>query len=105
MTDGAKLSVGGVLATTDKPLAAAGFVNWAGIVDTVEPWVKAIASKEIKKHAGGDDNDPPRQMKWVMNQIDTVLQVLKTVRTVTYETEVKDGLMKTHVLVEIKDVE
>ena len=105
MTDGAKLSVGGVLATTDKPLAAAGFVNWAGIVDTVEPWVKAIATKEIKKHAGGDDNDPPRQMKWVMNQIDTVLQVLKTVRTVTYETEVNDGLMKTHVLVEIKDVE
>ena len=105
MTKGAQLTVGGLLAATDKPLAGAGFVNWAGIVDMLDPWVKAIAKKEIGKHAGGDDNDPPQQMKWVLGQIDTVLELLKTVRGMTYTTKIEDGVMKTHVLVEIKDVE
>ncbi len=105
MLGGAELAVGGLLAATDRPLASAGFLNWAGIIDTLDPWVKAVARQEIGKHAGGDDSDPPQQMKWVMDQIDTVMVLLKTVRGVTYETAIEDGLMKTHVLVEIRDVE
>ncbi len=46
------LVVGGVLASTDRPLIAAAVLDWAGIVNAAAPWAELAAQEVIKKKFG-----------------------------------------------------
>lgn len=95
----APLSIGGVLAKTDRPLAAAVWFNWIGLVQAATPWVdfaveRALASK------GGDD----AEKKSVADQVRVAVDVLKVLRSITNETYLEDDALVHHTLVEIQDV-
>ncbi len=93
------LSIGGILAETDRPLATAGMFDFAGLVDAATPWVR-LAVEKIQEEQPDDPN-----MAAIAAQVDTVLEVLKVLRTVTFESYFEDGAMVSHTLVEIRDIE
>jgi len=93
------LNVGGVLAKTDRPLAAAGFCDWAGLVDVFTPWVD-LAIRQLTNENPGVD----AQAGGISAQVHTLLDVLKVFRTITGESYFEDGAMVSHTLLEIRDV-
>jgi hypothetical protein len=112
---------GGPLADRKKPLAAAVFFNWAGLVDAATPWVDLLAhhiaaqgvegaglglalfDAEARANlAAADDDNGPSKM--IMDQVHTVLDVLKVLRTVESATSVENGALVTHSLTVIQDV-
>ncbi len=95
------LEIGGVLAKTDRPLASASLLDWAALVDAATPWAD-LATRQIVKKKLGDDKD---RLKAITDQVHTVLEVLKVVRTITGEAYFEDGVLVRHTLVEIRDVD
>jgi hypothetical protein len=99
------LAVGGVLADANRPLAMAVCFDWAGLVDAAAPWIE-LGVNELVKHEpkvaeflGSEPGKPS-----VTDQLRTVLTVLKTLRTITAESYLEDGLLVTHSLLEIRDI-
>ena len=95
----APLDIGGVLGSADRPLAGAGWVQWAALVKAVAPWAD-FAAEQIMTAKEVDD----AQRKPVTDQVHTVLDVLQTLRTVTSESYLEDGVLVTHTSAEIRDV-
>ena len=95
----APLSVGGVLAKTNRPLAVAGWFDWAGLVDAATPWIDYALEKAPAMQNIDEGN---RQM--VAVQVHTVLDVLKVLRTISNESFFENGALVSHTLVEIRDV-
>ena len=99
------LAVGGVLTDANRPLAMAVSFDWAGLVDAVTPWIElgvdalVKAQPEVSTFLGSEPGKPS-----VVDQVRTVLSVLKTMRTITAESYLEDGLLVTHSLVEIRDI-
>jgi hypothetical protein len=91
------LAVGGVLAKTDRPLASAVWFAWADLLDTAMPWIDFGLNQIDDPQFGGD-----RQS--AIDQIHTVLEVLKCYRSITVESRVEEGCLVTHSLLEIRDV-
>ena len=94
------LAVRGVLAkAADRPLAVAGWLDWAALVKTATPWVDFA----IEQAAGsrGIDED---QQKGIVSQAHTALDVLGVLRTVTCESYLENGVLVNHTLTEIHDV-
>jgi hypothetical protein len=100
------LAVGGVLTDANRPLALAVSFDWAGLVDAVTPWIElgvdalVKAQPEVSSFLGSEPGKPS-----VADQVRTVLSVLKTMRTITAESYLEDGLLVTHSLVEIRDID
>lgn len=94
------LAVGGVLEDTDRPLATAGMFDFAGLIDAVTPWVN-FAVDVINQETGNDILTATS----IRSQVNTVLEVLKVLRTITGESYFEDGALVTHTLVEIRDIE
>ena len=93
----------GPLSDRSKPLAGAVYFNWAGLIDAAKPWVD-VAAAQIAHSEGGDaaaDNGPG---KMVMDQVHTVLDVLKALHTVECATYLEDKATVTHSLAVIQDV-
>jgi len=94
-----------VLADANRPMAVAVSFDWAGLVDAAAPWIEmgvdalVKAEPEVSRFLGSEPGKPS-----VQDQVRTVLSVLKTMRTITAENYVEDGLMVTHSLVEIRDI-
>jgi len=97
------LATGGVLTDPTRPTAVAFLLDWAGLVDAATPWVELAATEIIKEEMGVSADSP--EAAAVMDQVHTVLEVLKTLRTVTAESYLQDGAMITHSLTEIRDVD
>jgi hypothetical protein len=89
------LAIGGVLAKADRPLVAAVWLNWPGLLEAASPW--------IDYGLGRTDLGPDRAA--VVGQIHVVLDVLKCCRGVTVESYLEDDYLVTHSLLEIRDVE
>jgi hypothetical protein len=96
------LAAGGVLAgASQRKLATAVVFDWARMVDAAAPWVDFAATMIVKQELRGADE---AQTKQIMDQVHTVLDVLKCLKSVTAETYVEDGVMVTHSLTEIRDM-
>jgi hypothetical protein len=110
----------GPLADRSRPLAAAFYFNWAATVEAVTPWVD-LAVRNFSPQGPGaagigmfltDDNSRPElqpqeddvSAKFVLDQVHTVLDVLKTLRTMESATYLDGGAMVTHSVAEIHDV-
>ena len=94
-------TVGGVLEEdTDRPLALAAWLDWAGLVDAATPWVDFAVDQ-----AAASNGIDEAQRKPITEQVHTGLNVLKTLRSITGESYLEDGVLVNHVLLEIRDVE
>jgi hypothetical protein len=94
------LAVGGLLGTSNRPMAAAAWFNWAGLVEAATPWVN-LAVEQAAASNGGDD----AQKKAIADQVHVVIDVLKTLRSITGESYLEGDVMVSHSLLEIRDVE
>jgi hypothetical protein len=96
------LKVGGVLAGAEKrPLATAGALDWAALVDAASPWVDLAATMIIKQELRDAKEE---QAKSIMSQVHTVLDVLKCLKTVTSESYFEKGALVSHTLTEVQDL-
>ena len=94
------LAVGGLLDKTDRPLAAAVWVRWAGLLEAAGPWIDfAVDQAVAANNADGDGK------KAIVDQVHTAVDVLKTLRSITNETYLEDGVLVNHTLVEFHDLE
>jgi hypothetical protein len=93
----------GVLSDTQRPRAVAVVFDWAGLVDAATPWVDFAAAKIIEKQLGPQADDS--KAATIMDQVHTVLDVLKVIRTCTVECYMEDGALVSHSLTEIRDIE
>lgn len=113
----APLTADGPLARRDKPLAAAGYMNWAAFVDAIGPWIDygidvatqppAAAPKE---EVGVKDDDKPEvavtlqddggggaALKlFIKPQVKAFLEVLRCLGTSSSVTYIEDGAIVTH---------
>ena len=107
--------LGGVLGDAARPRAAAVVFDWAGLVDAATPWVdlalgsrggkrKATAIPAAELEAKKEAPKKPRPMS-TREQVRVGLTLLKTLRGVTCDSTIQDGVMVTHTLIEIRDLE
>jgi hypothetical protein len=94
------LDVGGALAKPDRPRAGAVWFDWAGLVDAATPWV-AVALEQMAQ----SQPEIKEKLPEIAPQVRTVLDVLKVLRTVSAEIYIEDGVLVTHTLLEVRDVE
>jgi len=93
------LGVGGVLGKGERPLAIAAWFDWAALVQAVSPWADFAADRAMTQK-----NMDEAQRKPITDQLHTVLDVLKAVRTISTESYLEDGVLVHHTLMEIQDV-
>jgi hypothetical protein len=94
----AAANVGGRTLPVDRPLAAAGAIDIAGLIDAVIPWVDFAFDKAAGEESSG-------QIETIRQQVRTVLDVLKVFRTVSFEVYREGGALVTHSRADVKDVE
>ncbi len=87
----------GVLEDADKPRAMAAIFDWAGTIDAARPWID-LAARKAASDKGADEEE-------VASQVNTVLDVLKSFRTITVEGYIENDVYVEHSLVEIRDIE
>jgi hypothetical protein len=93
------LAAGDVLGDASKPRANAGLLRWAALVDAATPWIEEAIRQHgasVPKEANPGDE--------VIPQVHTVLEVLKTLRTVTCESYADGDALISHAITEIHDV-
>lgn len=78
----------GPLADRTRPLAAAGYCNWAGLCDAISPWI------DYGLDRAAEENDFPA--KSVKDQVRIGLDFLKSLRTVSSATYVDGEATVTH---------
>jgi hypothetical protein len=98
------LKAGGLLTEPNRPLALAGFVNWQALVDAITPWVELATKEALAENSGADAQAVKAQVGPIDTQVHTVLELLKVVRGVTFESYFEQNAFVTHSLVEIRDV-
>jgi hypothetical protein len=94
------LDVGGLLDKIDRPLGAAVWFRWAGLLEAAGPWIDFAADQAMAAN-----NANPDGKKAVVDQVHTAVDVLKALRTITDESYLEDGVLVNHTLVEIHDLE
>jgi hypothetical protein len=101
-------TVGGVLTKSDRARAVAFLFDFAGLIRAARPWVDLAAREVIRRqmHVSDEPTDPQKaQMESMLEQVNTVLDVLSVLRNVTVEARIENGVTVTHSLVVIRDVE
>ncbi len=91
------LKVGGVLASTDRPLAIAGWFDCNELISAATPWINYVLEQIPERQMAG-------QKEMVVSQMHTVLEVLSTIKSITSETYIEDNIIVSHSLVEIRDI-
>jgi len=94
----------GPLGDQQRPLVGAGYFNWPALIDAVTPWVEMAvrrggSEEETAAVPDGEEDRgaaDPKGRKGVLEQVHTVLQVLKTFRGYTSATTVEEGHLVTH---------
>jgi hypothetical protein len=96
------LKIDHILADRKKPLAATGYCHWAAFVDLLAPWIDYGAQQALAANPQLKDN--PGQVKYVMDQVHTLLEVLKVVQTSSTEIYLEGQVMVQHGRTELEDV-
>lgn len=98
------LETGSQLTRFDEPLASAAALDFAGLVDAVEPWVVYLARYAAVRRQDGSI-DPDRtldadaeddQVREVLGQVKVVLEAARSLRAATAETVTKPDATVTH---------
>jgi hypothetical protein len=93
----------GPLANTNRPLAAAAHLNFAGLIEAIEPWINF----GIGMSMGGfpTATQPGGQMQGWSQQVMDVLEVIKCFRAMSSVTYEEGGAMVTHAEWHFQDLE
>lgn len=105
---GTPLAQPGVLANAGQPRVAGLVLDWARLVDTAAPWVRLTADSILGQQAaanGDESTSGPMQPQAVKSQVETVLGLLKVLRSVTAEARLENGVTVQHQRTEIRDVQ
>ena len=97
------LGFGGVFSADPRPLGAAGGCDWPGFMDVLRPWAD-LATQLIVKGQGDDEETIEKRTKEVLDQVHTVLDVLKVLRGCTSQTYAEGDALVTHSEMEIRDL-
>jgi hypothetical protein len=108
-----KVGSGGPLADRTKPMSAAMFFDWAGTVDALTPWADYAVKEVMASFSPNFDEEgniqPPAgdnpATKEYIEQMHTVLSVLKCLRTYESASYPQDGATVTHSVTEFKDLD
>ncbi|MGW8256417.1 MAG: hypothetical protein ACWGMZ_02915 [Thermoguttaceae bacterium] len=92
------LKVGGALAKADKPLALAFWFDWSEVLGALNPWVQYFIEQTPPDKFGG-------QKELVVPQVQTILEVLGTIKSITSEVSMDKNCLVTHSILEIHDLE
>jgi len=101
---------GGPLADyKSRPLAAAVYFDWAGLVDAVTPWVEFGVEKHGDQFLQGLDDSSGKDQgdkgaAGILGQVRTVLDVLKVLRGSTSATYLEGNVLVTHSETVFRDV-
>ena len=95
-------TVAGRSIPTDRPLAGAAMIDVAALVDLVTPWIDFGVHTAIERQSGGPGSQGKAAM--ILDQVHTVLDVLKVVRNVTVQTYMEGDALVSHAEIEIRDV-
>jgi hypothetical protein len=104
------LAVGGALGDASKPRASAAVLRWAALVDSVTPWVDAgfKLQKAAAQPSATDEKESTaaevKKTDELIQQAHTILEVLKTLRSVTCESYADGDALVSHAITEIRDV-
>ena len=100
LLNAAPASVNGQSFSSGQPLAGAGFLDVAGLVDALTPWV------DLGIHAAVAQSDDPNNpmATGVLDQAHTVLDIVKVVRSVVVRNSIEGKVQVQHVELEIRDV-
>jgi hypothetical protein len=98
------LETGSQVAAFEEPLAAAAAVDFAGLIDVIEPWVAHLARYAAEQQREGSvDSDQvleaakdDAQMKDILAQAKVVLDAARSLRVATAETTAKPEATVTH---------
>ncbi len=84
----------GPLADVNRPLAAAGHLNFAGFIDMISPWVDygMMMAGALQASEGAQ----PDQMAMVMEHVKVGMEVLRCFRGVSSVTYIEDGVTVSH---------
>jgi hypothetical protein len=91
------LKVGGVLANAERPLAIAGWIDSTELFSAVTPWINYVLEQAPEQGMGG-------QKQLIISQVNTVLEVLSTIKSITSETYIENNILVEHSLLEIHDL-
>ncbi len=110
----------GPLADRKRPLAAAFYLNSAATIEALTPWIQLAVRKATAQSAEAagagmfltDDSSRPElqpadddpSAKFVLDQVQTVLDVLKCLCTIESATYLENGAMVTHSMSQFRDV-
>ncbi|MGO8690384.1 MAG: hypothetical protein ACLQLG_12185 [Thermoguttaceae bacterium] len=95
-------TVAGRAIPIDQPQAAAGLLDFAGLIDTITPWIDLGVRTAVERDA--EDEGAQRRTAMILDQAHTVLDVLKVVRTIVSQTYLEGDAMVSHTEIEIRDV-
>jgi hypothetical protein len=100
------LKARGILAEANRPLVMAFWLDWPAMVDAAAPWVE-MGARAAAKQAGLEakaDQAGPDPVTPILEQVRTVMEVLKVIRSVSAVVYFEDGVMVTHAETEIRDL-
>jgi hypothetical protein len=86
------LKLDGPLADLRRPLASATYLNWPAVIDAAFPWLEYVL------RINGFEND-------VVEQVQSVMEILKVLRTYASVTYIEDGVLVTRSEIIVKDLE
>jgi hypothetical protein len=100
----------GPLSALDRPLAGAGYFNFAGFIDKLGPWVEYIAIGVASSQAISteetvvQDAEQAPELKAILDQVHTGLEILKCFRGASSVTYLEKGITVTHSETVVKDL-
>lgn len=108
LLDARPLDAIGAIGDGDRQRAVAFLLDSAGLIEAARPWAEQVGREVIrqKMHVDEDSSDEDKaQAESMLEQVDTVLDVLQVLRSVTCEHRIEGGVSVTHSLVEFCDVD
>ena len=96
------LDAEGPLADAKRPLGAAVFVDWAGIVEAATPWIEHAVAVGLPANGQADVEEAKKNM---IKQIRDGLEIAKVLRTISSATYADENTMVTHTEVHIRDLQ
>jgi hypothetical protein len=94
------------LGDAEEPRAMMAGIDFAGLIEAVEPWVAyAIRAAHDEESVGNDPEEDDDDVKSVLTQVSMGMEILKCFRGAWMETREVDGVWVTHSITTFKDLE
>jgi hypothetical protein len=87
---------GGPLADLSRPLAGAAYLDWAGLITTLGPWIHYGGQVAMDLQQGAEGEDNKARIKEIVSQVDPFLELLKCFKGYSSATYVEDKALVTH---------